>query len=199
MTDLSKFQTMFSSCWTSPRMYISLLVDFLSTLASIQLDVWIVRLMVITYAKILEYVSTAAKTIRLTTALKPLLPFVFPALHQSALAMTTSQHPLFFVFIDNKCDSRWDIRLGNDGQPLILKSTTYLCLLTWLSSILGLLVVNLLLYSILSFFLNLTLLLWRKLGFLKTQTMSQNMALCLMAFMSCTHTDLLVNKVVVFL
>ena len=54
----------------------------------------------------LEYVSTAAKTIRLTTALKPLLPFVFPALNQSALAMTTSQQPLLVTFIDNKCDSR---------------------------------------------------------------------------------------------
>ena len=117
--------------------------------------------MVIAYlsAKILEYVSTAAKTIRLTTALKPLLPFVFPALNQSALAMTTSQHPPLVPFIDNKCDSRWDVRLGNDGQPLILKSTMYLCLLNSLSSILGLLVVNLLLYSILSFLLNLTLLL----------------------------------------
>ena len=87
--------------------------------------------MVIAYlsAKILEYVSTAAKTIRLTTALKPFLPFVFPALNQSALATTTSQHPSFVFFIDNKCDSRWDVRLGNDGQPLILKSTMYLCLL----------------------------------------------------------------------
>ena len=86
--------------------------------------------MVITYlsAKILEYVSIAAKTIRLTTVLKPLLPFVFPALNQSALAMTTSQHLPLVPFIDNKCDSRWDVRLGNDGQPLILKSTTYLCL-----------------------------------------------------------------------
>ena len=59
----------------------------------------------------------------------------------------------------HKCDSRWDVRLGNDGQPLILKSTMYLCLLNSLFSILGLLVVNLLLYSILSFLLNLTLLL----------------------------------------
>ena len=59
--------------------------------------------MVITYlsAKILEYVSTAAKTIRLTTALKPFLPFVFPALKQSALAMTMSQHPPLVPFIDN--------------------------------------------------------------------------------------------------
>ena len=97
------------------------------------------------------------KTIRLTTALKPLLPFVFPALNQSALAVTTSQHPPLVLFIDNKCDSRWDVRPGNDGQPLILKSTMYLCLLN--SSILDLLVVNLLLYSILSFLLNLTLLL----------------------------------------
>ena len=64
--------------------------------------------MVITYlsAKILEYVSTAAKTIRLTTALKPLFLFVFSALNQSALAMTTSQHPPLVPFIDNKCDSR---------------------------------------------------------------------------------------------
>ena len=191
VTGLSKFQAMFSLCWTSPRMYISLLVYSLSTLASIQLDVWIVKLMVITYlsAKILEYVSTAAKTIRVETALKSLLPFVFPALNQSVLAMTTSQHPPLVPFIHNKCDSRWDVRLGNDGQPLILKSTMYLCLLNSLSLILGLLVVNLLLYSILSFLLNLTLLLWRKLGFLKTQTMSKNMTLCLMAFMSCTHTD----------
>ena len=45
---------------------------------------------------------------------------MFPALNQSALAMTTSQHPPFVPFIDNKCDSRWDVRLGNDGQPLIL-------------------------------------------------------------------------------
>ena len=134
-----------------------------------------------------------------TTALKPLLSFVFPALNQSALAMTTPQHPLFVAFIDNKCDSRWEVRLGNDAQPLILKSTMYLCLLNSLSSILGLLVVNLLLYSILSFLLNLTSLLWRKFGFLKTQTMSQNMTLCLMAFMSCTHTNSLVNEVEVFL
>ena len=117
--------------------------------------------MVITYlsAKILEYVSTAAKTICLTTDLKPLLPFVFPAFNQSALAMTTSQHPPLVPFIDNKCDSKWDVRLGNDGQPLILKSIMYLCLLNSLFSILGLLVVNLLLYSILSSLLNLTLLL----------------------------------------
>ena len=140
--------------------------------------------------------STAAKTIPMTTALKTLLLFVFPALKQSALVMTTSQHPPLVPFIDNNCDSRWDVWLGNSGQLLILKSRMYHCLLNSLSSILGLLVVNLLLYSILSFLLNLTLLPSRKLAFLKTQTMSQNMTLC---FMSCTLTDPLVNEVEVFL
>ena len=53
--------------------------------------------------------------------------------------MTTSQNPPLVPFIDKKCDSRWDVRLGKDGQPLILKSTMYLCLLNSLSSILGLL------------------------------------------------------------
>ena len=47
----------------------------------------------------------------------------------SRLNRPSQDHITSAQFFSGKCDSRWAAPLGNDGQPLILKSTMYLCLL----------------------------------------------------------------------
>ena len=170
VTGLSKFQAMFSPCWTSPRMYISLgrflFHSRIHPTRCLNCQTYGHNISKCQNPRVCE---NCGKDYSSDNYPKTSPSFCVPCFKSKRSChdhvTTSSSCPLY----------RQQVRLKMG------------------------LVVNLLLYSILSFLLNLTLLLWRKLGFLKTQTMSQNMTLCLMAFMSCTHTDPLVNEVEVFL